>query len=382
MLILPPYQFDKTAASCHWVTIRSPLEEVNRRVAETLQSHRPSAQSPSSSEEKSTTMWTFVGHQDPSKKQSRFSINTSSPQYRELAEAHVVAHAAPICPATLIYDIMIEALFSLHPGWKESGSMQPAVHGMVNHLPICFDSSRTFYMDLTETELGRKWSVHFSSAEAESSRKETHVDAYILVHSLSEPEYLSQFSQYERFVSHSQAQTLLNCSLDDPGVEVLQGRQVYRAFNHVVDYAPIYRGVRHVVGRGFECAGQVQLDRNYRRSGTWLDVPLSDSVAQIGGMWANLMSPELPSAGPEDIFIAKGAEVLMRSPSHDMASRAATDVWHVIARPLRSGERDYLTDMFMFDAKTGKLVEVLLGVQWGRVAKASMSRMLEDEDQG
>ncbi|MCJ1394621.1 hypothetical protein MMC18_007501 [Xylographa bjoerkii] len=376
-LILPPYQFDKSPASRHWLPIKSPLEEVNKRVAKALLEQTGSLPAVAENKKKPLGIWDFVGYQDSNKKHSRFRINQESDRYMELVSAHVVAHAAPICPATLLFDMMIEALFRLHPEWKDAGTMQPAVRDMVNYSPICFDPSRVFYIDLAATDAGQEWNARCFSVEKESGKQETHAEARVQVRSSADGQYIKEFSQLARLVSHGRTQELLSSNLDEEGVEILQGRQVYRAFGHVVDYSDIYRGVRFVVGRGNECAGQVQLDRKHRRSDTWLDVPLSDSFAQIGGMWTNLMSSDLSSAAGDDIYIAKGVELLMRSPTHKTASRAATDVWHVYARHTRQGERAYLTDMFIFDPKAGELVEVMLGVQWGRVAKASMSRMLQ-----
>lgn len=147
---------------------------------------------------------------------------------------------------------------------------------------------------------------------------------------------------------------------------------MYRAFSPVVDYSDIHRGVRYVVGRGGECAGRVQLDRQHRRADTWLDVPLSDSFSQVGGLWVNAMT-DFPSG---EMFIANGCELSMRSPKHTVAGRTETDVWHVYARHLPQGDKMFVTDLFVFDATTRQLVEVMLGVQYGRVAKAFMSKML------
>ncbi|KAF2232213.1 hypothetical protein EV356DRAFT_578621 [Viridothelium virens] len=376
-MILPPYQFDKSSASRHWLPIKPLSEEINKRVAKALLEQNASFPTEAANKEKTLGIWNFVGYQDSSKKHARFRINPESEKYNELVSTHVVAHTAPICPATLIVDMIIEALFSLHPKWRESGAMQPRVRDMVNHSPICFDPSRVSYLDLVSTGTDQESHARLFSVEKDSSKRETHAEASVQVRSSADGQYIKEFSQFARLVSHSRTKELLRSSLDDEGVEVLQGRQVYRAFGHVVDYSDIYRGVRHVVGRGEECAGQVQLDTKHRRSDTWLDVPLVDCFAQIGGMWTNLMSPDmLPWAG-DDIYISKGFELLMRSPSYKTSTRAATDVWHVYARHARQSEKAYTTDIFIFDPKAGELVEVILGVQWGRVAKASMSKMLQ-----
>ncbi|KAL4971434.1 hypothetical protein BDW66DRAFT_155664 [Aspergillus desertorum] len=375
-MILPPYQFDKSSSSRHWLPIHSPLEEINRRAAQARLGQSGSLPGEADSKQRPSALWDFIGYQDSSMKHARFRINPESDRYMELVSAHVVAHTAPICPATLEFDIMIEAVLSLHPEWMKAGNMQPAVRDMVNHSPICFDPSRVFYLDLEAADAAQEWKARFFSVENESGRQETHADACVQVRSHEDRQYVKEFSQLARMVNYSRTHELLHASLTEGGVEILQGRQVYRAFGQVVDYSDIYRGVRYVVGRGFECAGLVQLDVKHRRRDTWLDVPLSDSFAQVGGMWTNLMSPEA-SVASEDIYIAKGVELLMRAPSHQTAAHAAIDAWHVYGRHTRHGERSYMTDIFIFDPTAGELVEVMLGVQWGRVAKTSMSRMLQ-----
>ena len=375
-LLLPPYQFDKSPASRHFLPMKSPAEAV-QKAAEALLKQRGDVwghQQTEGLEAKPLNLWDFVGYQDKSKKKARFRINTGSDKYKNFVQSHVIAQTAPICPGTVECDIVIEALFSLHPDWKTKG-MQPVVRDMVNHTPICVDPSRVFYVELSALDKEMmKWGVHVFSVEKDAAdeRPQTHVEARVLMRSSTEAAYVQEFAHFERLVSHARCQELLNLSMDEDGVEVLQGRQVYRAFSPIVDYGDIYRGVRYVVGRGGECAGRVQLDRRHRRDETWLDVPLSDSFSQVGGLWVNAMT-DVP---PEEMYIATGCELSMRSPKHTTVGRAETDVWHVYARHLPQGDKAFMTDLFVFDAKTGLLVEVMLGVQYGRVAKASMSRML------
>ncbi|KAF5859654.1 hypothetical protein ETB97_002565 [Aspergillus alliaceus] len=219
---------------------------------------------------------------------------------------------------------MIKVVLSLHLEWKEAGTMQPAVRDMVNHSPICFDPSRVFYLDLVATDPDQEWNACFFSVENESGRHDIHVDACMQVPGLrnfSMPAWPTSGWKYCR-----------------------AGR--CRAFGMFFDYSDIYRGVRYVVGCGNECAGVVQLDMKHRRSDTWLDVPLSDSFAQIGDGRACCRRYVACVCTP----CATGREVLHYGHVHLQ---------------------------FVFNPTTGELVEVMLGVQWGRVAKASMNWMLQ-----
>ncbi|KAF7554237.1 hypothetical protein G7Z17_g3055 [Cylindrodendrum hubeiense] len=367
-LLLPPYQFDKS--SRHWLPMKSPQEVVNEAaralVAGTQQKLQINDVAP-----EMLGLWHLDGYRDSSDRKPRFRIHTGSDEYNSFVLSHLIAQTAPICPGTLECDMVIEALFSLHPGWKEEG-VQPEVRDMVNHTPICKDPTRFVYMDLSALDKKHvQWSVHiFSASVNDPDQVQTHAEARVYMRQPTDAAYLQQFAHFERLVDHARCKELLSLPLDAEGIDVLQGRNVYRAFNPVVEYGEIYRGVRYLVGRGHECAGQVQLPRRHRGD-TWLDVPLSDSFSQVGGLWANLMT-DLP---PGDMYIATGCEVAMRSAR--APPRDETDVWHVYARHTLQDDTLHMTDLFIFDAATGMLVEVMLGVLWGRVAKASMSRMLD-----
>lgn len=380
-LILPPYQFDKSQASRHWLPMKSPHEAV-QKAAQALLDQRGGDQAPEAIESKALNLWDFVGYQDKDKKRARFRINTASDKYKHLVLSHVIAQTAPICPGTLECDVVIEALFSLHPSWKTDG-LQPVVRDMVNHTPICCDPTRGFFVELSALDKKRtQWGVDIFSVEKDAALpgdkrppppQQTHAVARVAMRAPADAAYAQEFAHLERLVSHARCLELLGLGLDEDGVEVLQGRQVYRAFGPVVEYGDVYRGVRHVVGRGGECAGRVQLARQHRQgAGSWLDVPLSDSFSQVGGLWVNAMT-DVPA---DEMYIATGCELSMRSPRHTLAARAETDVWHVYARHSPQGDKAFMTDLFVFDPSTGQLVEVMLGVQYGRVAKSSMSRML------
>lgn len=365
-LLMPPYQFDKS--SRHWLEMKSPKAVINEAAQAMITGKKLLPETEMGRDDKPLGLWSFVGYHDKPDRKPRFRVNTSSAEYNKFVLSHLIAQTAPICPGTLECDMIIEALYSLYPAWKDEG-VQPEVRNMVNHTPICVDPTRVVYMDMTALDKKQKeWSIHIISVSI-AQETQTHAEALVHMREPTDASALQQFAHFERLVSHDRCQELLGLPLDSEGIDVLQGRNVYRAFNPVVEYGEIYRGVQYLVGRGNECAGKVQLPRQHRGD-TWVDVPLSDSFSQVAGLWVNLMT-DLP---PGDMYIATGCEVSMRSAKGP--PRAETDVWHVYARHLRQSDKAYMTDLFVFDAATGCLVEVMLGVQYGRVAKASMSRML------
>ena len=388
-LLLPPYQFEK---SRHWLELKSPTEEIIKAAQNMIATGsnglllaggaaRPGRQE--QDDPKTLGLWTFIGFQDhPANKSSsstrkktklaRFRINTTSDKYQRLFATHVIAQTAPICPATLEIDMAIETLFSLNPDWRSNG-FSPMVRDMLSHSPICADSTRVYYIDLeplnkAETE----WHFTIHSVGASAATTEKHAEGRIHMCSPSDPAFLQEFGRFERVVSHTQCQAVLQLGPSDEGVEALQGRNVYRAFEGVVDFGPVYHGVRYVVGRDGESAGVV-----HKRHGgdTWLDVPRADSFGQVAGMYVNLLT-DLPSG---DMFVATGLELTMRSPKAPTVTDGQENgpsVWHVFARHARQSDKAYVTDIFIFDAATGALAEVILGLRYVRIAKATMSKIL------
>jgi acyl transferase domain-containing protein/thioester reductase-like protein/SAM-dependent methyltransferase/acyl carrier protein len=367
-LLLPPYQFDKTR---HWMELKSPAKVVAEAATVLAVTTAPVViQQQQSVDEKYLGLWSFIGYEekDSKAKKSRFRINTGSDKYKSFISGHLIAQTAPICPATLQVDMAIEALFSLHPEWASS-SMQPVVLDMANHSPLCVDPTRFVSLEfepLDESDTLWGWKI-FSTSSSGSS--DLHVDAKLHVRSPDDATYQGEFSRFERLVTHAQCTAVLNMT-DDDDVDILQGRNVYRAFADVVDYGELYRGVRRVVGRTGECAGRVQMKH---RGETWLDVPLSDSFSQVGGLYINCMTDKPAN----DMFIATGCEMSIRSPRiAKLDKQDLPDSWHVLARHHRQSEKMYTSDVFVFNAANGMLTEVMIGITFARVAKASMSKML------
>ncbi|KAK7931080.1 hypothetical protein PG985_001792 [Apiospora marii] len=383
-LLLPPYQFEKTR---HWLELKSPIEQA-LKVAQTmtggngqlLLTSGPSSETQQGQQvvdPQTLDMWTFLGFQDRKKKQpklARFRINTASAKYQRLFATHVIAKTAPIAPATLEIDMAIETLFSLNPEWRAHG-FSPIVRDMQSHSPICADPARAYYLDLeplNKTETAWGWVIH----SVGSSNDDKHAEGRIDMASPSDPAALQEFGRWERMVSHAQCQAVLALSPGADGVEALSGRNVYRAFEEVCDFGPVYHGVKSVIGRS-EGASAESAGIVHRRheGGTWLDVPKADAYGQVAGMYVNLLT-DIPAS---DMFVATGLELVMRAPKRQTPTDGQENgpaVWHVLARHARQNEKSYVTDVFIFDSETGALAEVILGLKYVRIPKATMSKIL------
>ncbi|KAL4784152.1 hypothetical protein BJX76DRAFT_357355 [Aspergillus varians] len=357
-LILPPRQFAKTRHGQDILPVkkdRSALEEPSK------------VETPKG-------LWSFVGYEDNNDRQPRFRINTESEKYLAQVSGHVMARTAAICPAGLEVDMAIEALFSLHPEWKEK-KLQPMMTDMINSAPVCLDPTRTFWLNLSAVDDSRKlWDWNITSTREGTTASLLHVKGSLHIRSPDDALYRAEFARLERVVPHRQCTDLLELAgalpTGEEEIHVLQGRNVYQGFSDVISYTDLYRSLWRLVGRSNESAGCV---RRKRSSETWLDVPLSECFMQTGGIWVSCMTDR----SPNDVFIATGCELWMRNPNlAKQTDDEGPDVWHILARHSRVSDKVYLTDAFVFDSRTGALTEVIMGTKFSRIPKTVMRRIL------
>ncbi|GAB1198685.1 hypothetical protein APSETT444_008013 [Aspergillus pseudonomiae] len=345
-ILLPPYQFDK---SRHWLSNKSlpgPSHEVGTRPAIDASALR------------------FVGYQDSQQLVARFNIDISHPQYQELIAGHVVSHTAPVAPASLMLDYVVEALRR----FPECKGRIPQVQNVTSDAPLCLDMSRDLWIELHAQDTHKHiWDLRYLSEQRQKGPRSQvlHCSARFNMFDPHDAQICGEFARYSRLVSHHHCTELLN----DPNIsEIIQGRNVYRTFAEIVDYSEPYRGVQKLVGSDNESAGRVV--KRYTGQ-TWADTCLCDSFSQVGGFWVNCMTDRAPS----DMYLASGMERWMRSPIYADPATPRPDTWDILAR---HEQRDdyYTSDIFVFDPTTGQLVEIFLGMKYTKVKKATFSKII------
>lgn len=349
-LILPPYQFKKTK---HFLELKT-------------SQHVSTASSGPVSDDQPRGLWTFMGYQDATKQSGRFRVETSHKTFQELMAGHTVAHSQPLCPSTLQLDIATEAIRSLCPEFPMS-DFQIDIRNLENQAPLCRDSSRMVWLDVTASDQSRRtWSWRMVSNSASSKGDDSlHASGRTIFRSRNETEFLDEFRRFERLVTHKRCREVLDGSDSD---DIFQGSAIYKLFADVVDYSEIFRGVRKVVGRNGESAGRVV--KKYSAE-TLLDTPLCDSFCQVAGVFVNCMT-QRPDG---DAFISNGVERLVRSP-FICDFEENPEIFDVFALHHRPTDRSYSSDVFIFDTRTSELLGVILGIQYQRVSKLAMSKLL------
>lgn len=357
-VFLPPYQFDKQR---HWLEFKKPPKYSSTDLALPGQD--------SNAEELPTTLFSFVGYRDNSQDHPRFRINTMIDKYKDIVAGHVIAKTASICPATLEVELAIEAIMSIHPELQKE-NMHPQICNVINQSPICIDPSRSVFLNFARIGSDKHvWNFDMVSNN-EKPGETTHVTGELRFQTPDDPQYRLEFSRMERLVNHRRCREILDC---DDADDIIQGRSIYKVFSEVVDYGKAFYGLQKLVGRANESAGRILK----KHSGeTWLDAYLGDCFSQVGGIWVNCIANE----SNKDMFIANGFEQWMRSPkvlTPDGVDYDQQEEWHVLAHHnLAASGNAYMTDMFIFDAKTGDLAEVILGVNYAKVPLLSMSKLL------
>ncbi|RAL07193.1 uncharacterized protein BO97DRAFT_418812 [Aspergillus homomorphus CBS 101889] len=265
VLLLPPYQFEH---SRHWIELKTPPKAASEESPKTeIQEKTPSE-----------NLLTFVGYQDNLRRQAKFRINTMTVKYDKLIRGHSIAQTAPICPATVQLDLVIEAVRSIKPNFA-TAKQEPRLYNVENASPVCINPGRVVWIEAVtdDSTVATSWDFQF-------------VDDFALE---------LEFSRLERHFSHERCLDIMHSN--DPD-EVMQSRNIYKIFAEIVDYGEDYRGLQKLVSKGTQSAGLVAMKNNPE---SWLDGHLADSFCQVGGIYVNCMVDRSSSgkAFLTDVFV-------------------------------------------------------------------------------
>ncbi|CAI6039958.1 unnamed protein product [Clonostachys chloroleuca] len=350
-ILLPPYQFEK---SRHWMELKdAPKPETAPTPVE----------KPISNE-----MWEFVSFEDNEQRSALFRINTDSKEFIDYVSGHKVAGSVALCPSILHISIITAALISILPGFNDS-KLQPHLKHMISHASMTINTNKTAWLKAEAIDVNRlvwDFSVVSQDTDKPSGPFLLHFSLRLTLRSVDDEDFKSEFAQFERLITVKRPRSLLNGNVDVD--EVIQGRNVYRAFADIVDYNNKYRGVQKIAGRDSESAGRVSWPHNPKH---FFNIGLADSFLQVAGIYVNCMTDR----SEKEMFISDRIEQWIRSPRL-VPSAARPNQWDVYACHHQPSQKEYLCDVFAFDANTGELAEVIMGLRFQRVSKAGLVKIL------
>ena len=352
-LMLPPYQFDK---SSHWLELKTPSEAMP-------ESH----QTAEVAEKQPEKLLTFLGYKEGQDRVGSFKINTMHPQYDRFIAGHIIAQTAPICPSIVQLDMVIEAVRSISLE-HESSKLEPQIYMVENLSPLCVNAARQVHIEIEEEATGPSKSWIFRVLSTDASRTTgniVHTTGRIDFCAANDVPLKLELSRLERLMGHQRYVDMMSSGDVD---EILSHKNIYKVFSEIVEYSEDYRGLQKLVGHGNYSAGYVTKDHSFHAGVN--NAYLTEAICQVGGIWVNSMT----GRAADDMYLANGIERWIRSPNPRRDSKQT--VYHVLATHHRPSEKAYLTDVFVYDAEDGALVEAILGISFVKVAKVTMQKLL------
>lgn len=353
-VLLPPYQFEK---SKHWMDFKVPpkLEDSVQKTEQVAAVEVPKG------------LTTFAGYKDASRRSVKFVVNVTSEKYLRLLSGHIMANAAAVCPGMFQVEVALDALTSLRPEFQDR-TFIPDLHGLRHYQPLVKDDNRAVWVeaDSCDTE-GLVWNWNLTATDAKGNGSITHTSGTIIFQPADSLQVKTEFDRLARLIGRKRCLHLLDGTLAE---DVLQGRNIYRAFSEVIDYKEVYRHVTKIAGRENESAGRVI--KQYAGESS-LDTVLTDCFCQVAGIFVNLMTTQV-DLSERGIFICDGIDRWLRAPG--AVSNNPSKEYEVFALHNLESESKYLSDVFAFDARDGSLVEVALGISYQKVPISGIRKVL------
>ncbi|KAL6867821.1 polyketide synthase [Trichoderma novae-zelandiae] len=357
-IILPPYQFEKHR---QWLEFKPP--QAQQVVVETVSSTEAGN---GALQQQPVGLYMLL---DRGKDKYRFRINTAATQFVDAMAGHAVANTQT-CPATFEMDLAVQALGSVHPELADTSSLDPQIYNIVNREYIHDPSRELFVLFERLGHDDNSWLFQITSKGTDGGET-LHMSGQLHFQASDDARSRLEFSRLGRFITHDRCLQVLESS--GRSDEVIQGQTIYSVLSSSdVHYGQRLRGLQRLVGRSNESAGRIVR----RRSGkSFVDFALGEVFTQVGSIWANCMAQHLRDTKNKIVYVATGIE--QWSKSSDVLQKFNQGFydndpeveWHVLAQHKRDASDDsFTTDIFVFDAASGDLEEVILGIRYAPVS--------------
>nr|WGG62596.1 SorA [Stagonospora sp.] len=353
-LILPPYQFEKQH---HWLQFKPPQEILPAPA---------SVSEDSKVEIPPTGPLTLLSHESDGQTHYRFRVNMGVDVLRDAVSGNKIGQAAEVCPPMFLIDLGIRAVVAVDPAITESRVMQRQVLNVENICPITPASQRTVYLDLKRTN-SDNWSFQFTS-QAEGSSNNVNMTGLLYLPEFNDTRSILEFGRLERLVTHERCLRALSTGEDAD--DVIQGSSIYMIGSDTMKYGHSLQRLQKLVGRVAESAGMVPRQRHNANPDSF---SLGDVFVQTGSIWVNALSKQRLVAR-DSVYIISSIEQWTRStamPPQETKEHHEKDYdkeWHILAQHKHnSSDHSFVTDIFIFDAASGSLEEVILGIRYTSV---------------
>lgn len=354
-LQLPPYQFEKTRHWIDWIDYAQPVVVEKPAPVPTI-----------------ATPPSFMTEIERTKSGAQFLFNPQYDEYQLFVKGHRVLNN-PLCPAPLYLELVAKGVKAM-----EKNTTDAYLLGMENleiKAPLGLASNRLLTLKIGKGD-GSTWEFEFSSRpvtqkEGRSNGVTSHASGTVTIQKPTEA-LRSEFIRYERLIGYDRTQKLAT----EPSATTMQGSPViYKVFEKVVHYDPFYKGVQRIAANGNEVVGLVTLPPSNSTilKDTAYHPLMVDNFIQVSGLHVNALS----ECGDGEVYVCTKLDRIQPTPAFE-GINPETDSWTVYSSFTRSGERDVINDIFVFDTKTKNLVVYVLGARFTKVAMNSLARVLSN----
>jgi thioesterase domain-containing protein/acyl carrier protein/SAM-dependent methyltransferase len=367
---LPPYQFDKDRHWFDYIDLSRNRDKKTDGHSEKLSEVCPHCSKnindiPYIAQDKSQTQPVdkFV-----------FKIDTRSKRYQDLVKGHVVV-GCTICPASMYLELSSHAVILLHDMQMITAIPEITIEDLEIKTALGLDTQRLVKLILTKKTEGA-WNFEFSSTK-NNGRPTSHATGII---SLRENNSSIDNEQDEKKM-WIRMSSLLE---EDTDTEALRGTMVYKAFGKMVKFSSAYRGLRYLVGRGPEGAGEISMpvdDLNIvtkTPNDSIFDALIMDNFMQVPGAFMYAMRAIDEEEDDDDIsYLCTGIGSV-----RPMNSIQGSGTYRAYTKIVREDNKEKVLDMYAFDKQSRKIIFSVKEIKFSRVPRSSLAKILAQANLG
>jgi malonyl CoA-acyl carrier protein transacylase/SAM-dependent methyltransferase/acyl carrier protein len=356
-LRLPSYQFEKTRHWLGFIAGRGEKEIVPEPTAEPK---------PVTHE-----LFKFLQFNNGKKTCAVFRIAPQSDRFQSMLKGHVMGGQS-LAPASLYFEVIARAALFLQSDTSAT-TWVPAVQDLVMNSPIGLDTNKELLLTLQQTDDPRpSWSFSITtqlppsrtgrvSAPFETSTGRVYLQRR------DDSKAAQLFQRFETLTGVGRCEEIMN----HPDAETMEGKHIYRAFNHIVHYAENFRGIKKVACLRLEAAGKVTIDvdPNDPVDQRLCDTPMTDSFMQFAGFLVNYFNND----SLEDVLVCSKISHIEIGGNFDPNAKE----WIVYSNMTRGGQADASADAYIFEAKSKQMVMAAFGFRFSKMSQALLARMLK-----
>ncbi|KAL1866900.1 Type I Iterative PKS [Diaporthe australafricana] len=378
---LPQYQFDKSRHWLEYTGFSGGADGDKREVSGKDEQANPAAQSSGLCPHchKDIRDFSYIVRDEESPDggagKAVFKVDVRSKRYQDLVSGHVVV-GSPICPAAMYLELVSHAVVLLCGAARvtDAASADITVEGLQIRAPLGMDAQRSVRLALTR-KTDSSWGFDLTSTR-QNDKPTSHATGTVSLRNNSAvQDGRVEKGQWARMSSLLEA---------DADTDALRGAMVYKMFGSMARYSPAYCGLRHLVGKGGEGAGDISMPADGAQviartpNDGIIDPVVVDTFLQVPGAFVH----SLRGAGEEEeggqgqngndtAYICTGM-----GSAGPLNRLLGGKTYRSYAKVVREGSKDVTLDVFAFDKETRKTVWSAKGLTFSKVPRASLAKVL------